>query len=506
MNRKIGVVYSFLLMLFEIFSTLILTPFVIQTLGQSEYGVYKLVASLNSYLLLLDLGVGNAIIRYISKYRAENNNDKIKVFLGITTIYYIIISVLTIIIGIILVISIPYAFVKGLNSIEISLAQKLLFIMIINTILVLLSTTYSHALIAYERFSVSKGVSILSVIIRIIAVYYILHIGLGSFGIVCVNLGITVINKTFVILYVIINLKLLPNFNFKTFDFSMIKEIIIYTSYILLQVIATQLNSSVDQILIGICIPVSAIIIGIYSIGTQITQYFLSLGSAFNGVLMPGIMRLFHQNPTSEQLTAELIKISRIIFMVLFFAWGVFATQGKSFVQLWAGKNNISAYYVAFILMMVYSFSISSSIGSQMLWAINKHKYQAIMKIGIVISNVILTIFLIKINALYGATIGTFLSLLLGDVFVMMIIFHKELKINVFMYVLKTIKGIMPCVFIVILVGIIINPYFKCTWGGLIIKVLILTFVYGIIMFSWGMNNYERLLVLSFMKNKKFTR
>ena len=62
MSRKIGVILSYILMIFEVLSTLLLTPIIIRTLGQAEYGVYKLVDSVNAYLLLLDLGVGNAII------------------------------------------------------------------------------------------------------------------------------------------------------------------------------------------------------------------------------------------------------------------------------------------------------------------------------------------------------------------------------------------------------------------------------------------------------------
>ena len=69
MNRKTGVILSYVMMIFEVMSTLLLTPFIIGTLGQAEYGVYKLSASVVAYLLLLDLGVGNAITRYIAKFR-----------------------------------------------------------------------------------------------------------------------------------------------------------------------------------------------------------------------------------------------------------------------------------------------------------------------------------------------------------------------------------------------------------------------------------------------------
>ena len=76
MGRKIGVVLSYLLMIFEVLSTLLLTPFILRTLGQAEYGVYKLSAAVTAYLLLLDLGVGNAVTRYVAKFKVEGNIEK----------------------------------------------------------------------------------------------------------------------------------------------------------------------------------------------------------------------------------------------------------------------------------------------------------------------------------------------------------------------------------------------------------------------------------------------
>ena len=48
---------------------LLYTPFLISKLGQSEYGLYSLIASVIGYLTVLDLGFGNAIVVYTAKYR-----------------------------------------------------------------------------------------------------------------------------------------------------------------------------------------------------------------------------------------------------------------------------------------------------------------------------------------------------------------------------------------------------------------------------------------------------
>ena len=102
MGRKQGVILSYILMIFEVLSTLLITPFIISTLGQAEYGVYKLSASITAYLLLLDLGVGNAIIRYISKYRANKDTKSERNFFGVAILFYCAIALISLVGGILL--------------------------------------------------------------------------------------------------------------------------------------------------------------------------------------------------------------------------------------------------------------------------------------------------------------------------------------------------------------------------------------------------------------------
>ena len=119
MGRKKGVILSYVMMVLEVLSTLLITPFLIRTLGQAEYGVYKLSASVTAYLLLLDLGIGNAIIRYISKYRANKDRESEQKFFGVSILFYLSIAVLALLIGGVLWYVYPSMFSKGLTAEEI---------------------------------------------------------------------------------------------------------------------------------------------------------------------------------------------------------------------------------------------------------------------------------------------------------------------------------------------------------------------------------------------------
>lgn len=493
MNRKIGVILSYILMIFEVLSTLLLTPFIIRTLGNSEYGVYKLSAAIVAYLLLLDLGIGNAVTRYVAKYRAHGNIEQCRRFLGITTIYYAIIALLCIVIGAVLIIIYPMMFAKGLTPDEISLGQRLLFITVANAAVTLGTVGFKNTIIAYERFDISRGTSIISIIIRMAATFVVLKLGMGSMGIVCVNFCLTLLTTLAFVLTVMFKLKLKPIFRGIKSD--LVKEIAVYSSFILIQMIATQINSCADSVLIGMFVASSSAIIAIYSVGQQITQYFQSIGSSVTGVLMPGVVKLVESNATPKQLCDEMIRIGRLILMVLGIIWGCFLVFGRQFIILWVGEGRADAFWVALILMTAQMFMLTEAIGTQILWSMNEHKEQSILKISIVIANIFLTILLINWNPLIGATIGTFISLMLGDIGVMNLIFVKKIKINLLTYYGGLFKGIVPCIAIAVAAGFGFSFVGLKGWVGFGINALVVVAVYAVCMILFGMNSYEKHLV-----------
>ena len=72
MNQiKIGAALNYVIIGLNTLVGLLYTPYMLRMLGQNDYGLYSLVASVIAYLTILDFGFGNAIIRYTAKFRAE---------------------------------------------------------------------------------------------------------------------------------------------------------------------------------------------------------------------------------------------------------------------------------------------------------------------------------------------------------------------------------------------------------------------------------------------------
>ena len=112
MGRKKGVILSYVLMIFEVLSTLFITPLIISSLGDAEYGVYKLISSITGYFLLLDLGMGNAVIKYTAKYKESNDKENSQKFVGVCIFFYTIISIIVVCLGVALIYSFQDIFAK----------------------------------------------------------------------------------------------------------------------------------------------------------------------------------------------------------------------------------------------------------------------------------------------------------------------------------------------------------------------------------------------------------
>lgn len=493
MGRKKGVVLSYILMIFEILSTLLLTPLIIKTLGQAEYGVYKLSLSVIAYLALLDMGVGNAIIRYTAKYKGRNDKENLERFFGVSQLYYVVVAGIAGLMGILLIYIFPQVFAIGLSGEEIHLGQKLLFITLLNTVVTLGTAVFNNIIIGYGLFTVSKGASIVQIIIRMTATYIALNLGFKSVALVMIQLVLTIVCRGCFGLYVFIKLKLRPKL--RGVKKSFVLEIVGYSTWILLQMIATQVNAFADQILLGILVPAASVVIAVYGVGIQIVQYFQSLGTAIGGVLFPGVVSLIEKGVNVKIIQEEMIKIGRIVFMFLGVVWCGFLLYGKEFICLWAGSENVKGFYVAAILMFAHMIMQIEAIGTQILWAKNEHKEQAILKLTIVILNIVLTVILIRWNPLLGSTIGTFISYLLGDILVMNIIFKWKIGISLREYYFGISKGILGALILTFLIGLGINKLPIMGWSGLICKILLLCSAYGVLIYKIGWNTYEKNLI-----------
>ena len=490
-------------MMVEIISSLLYTPLVIRSLGKQEYGVYSWVMSITAYLYLLDLGIGNSIVKFAAQYRIQGRQEKQRGFVGIITCYYLIVAVVLIGIGVLVSNNFSLILDKGFNDKELKIVKQLFWVMIFNAAATLFFGAYQKILLAYEKFVLSKWLDIFKVILRMILGILALYTGKNSYGMVVANLCVTIVIGIISFEKVVFNLKIIPSI--KHIEANFVKEIVGFSNGVLLQGVATQLNSMVDQVLIGVIVPGASVILAVYGTGILIPQYIQNIAVNVNGVLMPGIVRMIEERRDVSYIEREMIRVSRILFMMLAVIGIVFGVFGKLFIKLWVGDGYEDAFWVAIIIMIPRIIICSEEIGSQILWAIEKHKLQGFLKLSIAIANVGLSILLIKWKPLLGATLATALVLILGDILVMNFVFKRYIGISVKRYSLGIIENIWKCLGITFVVGNLIKGHMPSTWLGFIVGCTIMISVYIITMWKFGLNEYEKELAGTFLQKLRIS-
>ncbi|MHB9941097.1 teichoic acid transporter [Clostridium sporogenes] len=496
---KAGAILSYISLFLNTIISLVYTPFMLRMMGQSEYGLYSLTASIVGYLTILDFGFGNAIVRYTAKYRALNDKEKEYNLNGMFIVIYTMIGIITTIIGFILYLNTGKLFSVKMTPLEIEKAKVLMLLLAFNLAVSFPLGIFSSIITAYEEFVFSKVINIIRIIISPCIMIPLLILGYRSIGMVVVttilNICILLINMW----YCLTKLKVKLYFN--NFDFSLLREIIGYSFYIFLNIIVDKINWSADQFILGTV--AGTVAVAVYSVAAQINTYYLSFSTAISGVFLPKLTAMVTRKASDKELSDLFIKIGRIQYVIMAYILCEFLLLGQDFVNIWAGKDYSSAYYIAAILIIPVTVPLIQNLGISLLQAQNKQKFRSIVYTLIAVLNIIISIPLAKIYGGIGSAIGTSIALILGNIVVMNIYYYKQIHINIPKFwkeiFLMTIPAAITFVF-----GLLINHFIGGSgYRYILIKAFIFTLIYIPLMWGMGMNKYEKELFASPIKKIK---
>lgn len=485
---KTGAILSYILLFINTFIGLIYTPFMLRMMGQSEYGLYSLTASIIGYLTILDFGFGNAIVRYTAKYRALNEKNKEYNLYGIFFIIYVLIAIIAVIIGLILYFNVENMFSNTMSASEIEKAKVIMLLLILNLAISFPFGIFSSIITAYENFLFSKTISIVRTIINPCIMIPVLLLGYKAIGMVIVTTALNIICLSINTVFCFAKLKI--KMHFGKMNREILKEIVLYSFFIFLNLIMDKINWSADQFILGAVS--GTVMVAIYAVAAQLNTYYLSFSTAISGVFLPRVTAMVTKNCSEIEISDMFIRIGRIQYIIMAFVISGFVLFGQDFINTWAGRDYSSAYYIALILMLPVTIPLIQNLGITILHAQNKQQFRSIVFFIIALLNIGLSIPLGKLYGGIGCAIGTAIALLLGQIITMNIYYYKKIHIDIPGFWKEILKMTVP-VLIAFAVGIGINYI----WEGLgyfwiFVKGIVFSAVYIPMMWFLGMNKYEK--------------
>ncbi len=473
---KNGVLIGYLNVIFTAIVTFIYTPIMIKLIGQSEYGLYSLVASIIAYLSVLDMGFGNAMIRYISKSQAEKNKNEESKLNGMFLLMYLLIGIIALIIGFIFLFNVDNLFSAKLTELELSKSKILLIISLVTVVLSFPLSIFDSYAMASEKFTFLKLLNMLKTVLIPLTTLPFLLFGFKSIAMVLI---MSIYNITYhlcnmFLCFKKLNMKIAFDFNFR--KSKLMKEILFYSFFVFLNIVVDNIYNNTDQIILGSVCGTAAV--SVYAVAITISQANQLCSVTISSLFLPKITKLFAKGNNDKKISDLFIFVSRMQIYLMLLILTSFILFGQSFINLWVGNDYKDAYFIILLLIGPGFIPLTQNVAISILQAKNKHQFRSILYIFIAILNIMISIPLAKLYGGIGAAIGTAFGNLLGQIIIMNIYYYKVINLDIPRYWRFLIKILIPFIIIVPALYYLIHLITINSWIILFILALIYIIIY----------------------------
>lgn len=493
---KKGAFISYLGIFVTNITGLLLTPYIIKSLGDSDYGVYILVGSVISYLITLDFGLNNAVTRYVTKLTVTKNKKAEENLLAHIAVTAMGLMLIGSILGVLIFFNFDTYFQDSLTSEEIHLAKELMPFLLLN-ILVLIPTSiftaYAHA---KQNFVYPKFLNLAKTILRALAVFFALYLGYKALAIVIID---TVLNGVITFLLLVFCRHKL-HFRIKLYQWNKTLwfEILYYSFWIFLASIVLKLQWQVGQTIVGL--QLNATSVAVFSVGVMLGGYYNAFAFAINSMVLPRAVSLVESKKNNEEVTKDMIAIAKYIFHILLLISSGFFLFGENFILLWLGESYREAYYFALIIMIVRTIPLSQIYGNSILEAKGKNRFKSLLGLTTIGTATLVAYYLAPIYGLKGVFWPILIAMMIDNL-IMNLYYTKIFKFQKWLFFKNLIGPFFIPMLVLIFGSQFIMTFFVIdSWFSFSVICLIYAFLYTAINYFLIMDEKEKQKINSLLK------
>lgn len=490
---KYGAVISYVGIFINIVIGLVYTPWMIRCIGQADYGLYTLAMSVIG-IFVFDFGLGQAVTRFAAKYIAEGQQEKVDQLMGVTYKLYLIADALMILLLVGVYFFIPQIY-QGLTPEEIEKFKIVYAIAATFSVLSFPFIPLNGIVSAYELFIQLKTCDLLHKIIIVVLMTGCLLMGYGLYALVIVN---AIAGIIMIIIKIIVLKRRTPlRVDWHFWSKGLLREIISFSIWITVAALAQRLVLNICPSILGYASDSRSI--AVFGIAMTLEGYVYTFTSAIKGLFLPKVTRL-ETDGQHEDILPLMVRVGRIQLFLLGLIILGFLCTGQNFINAWLG-DDFSKVFLCAVFMMAPSFvGQTQNIASTSIVVQNKVKKAAYISIIKAVVNLLLAYPLTVLWGVYGMALSVFISYTVALI-QNNILYYKDLKIDIPLFFRDCFGKLAVPLVVTTVICYPINYFIDNDgWLHFGAKVLIFCIVYFVSMFTIGLNQEEKTLMLSPLK------
>lgn len=499
---KMGAILSYFSIALNIVAGLLYTPWMVNQIGKSEYGIYTLANSIIT-LFMLDFGLSAATTRFVAKYRTEGDEEGLNKFLNTLYRLYLLIDAVFFCIFLFFFFSIDGLY-QNLTPIELEKFKVVYVISGLYAIVHLPCVSFNGILMAYEKFIPLKMADVIYRVTLVLFTVIALLCGMGLYALVSVHAicGLISILIKYIYTRKCFRVKVYKGIG----DKKSYKEIFGFSLWTTVSSVAQRLVFNITPTIIAlVVVDAASSAVAVFGIVTTIEGYFYTITTAINGLFLARITRITNsENNGAEDLTRLTVNVGRFQFALNGLLFIGFALVGQEFINLWMGPDYHLAYYGVILVVLPGLFINSLQIANTTLIVKNQVKYQAFIGVATGVSNVILSLVFSRLWGVVGASLSICIAYIIRLCLTLVLV-NKRTEIDLKCYFKQCYMKMSIPIVLTLPIYFLLQSFDWGTWLSFVVKVLIICSVYSIMLFVFGLKKSEKLAIkMKLLKNKNF--
>src|SRR6202171_6005334 len=382
-----------------------LSPLILRRLGDAAFGIWVLIFSVTGYYGLFDLGIRSSIVRYVSKYTATGENDKLASFVNTSLVAYTVIGVVSMALTTVLSSQIGTLFhiPPGLHN----QTHILLLLVGASVSLGFPLGVFGGMLEGLQRFYILNWTNIGSTLLRAALIVHFLNRGYGLITVALITVTLPLLSS---ILRGIIVFRWCPvPLGLRYVNKESFRNMATYGGTTFLVIVAGRLRFRTDELVLGGMM--STVAITYFSIGARIVDYAQEFVSSMAQIFVP-MSSQSEAKGDLDRLRKMYIAGTRVRALLILPIAVVLILLAKHVIRIWVGARYIPhSYPVLVVLIIPFTLMLMQAASGRVLFGIGKH--QSFGKVTMIegIANLILSIALVPPLGVVGDALGTSIPL-----------------------------------------------------------------------------------------------
>jgi len=333
---------------------LLITPYILNTIGKDQYGIWALAGVLTAYTQLSDFGISEGVIKYAAEFHADRDYPNLNRLVNTSFVFLLILAIS---VGIILFFLLP-VITGELLKIPVLFQAEALFIFRMSVLIFLFNVLlgiFSSLVISSQKIGYTCSINVTTVFVGFSATIFFLHNGWGLRSLIATNAVVAFVTG---LLNITVAFRLFPELQInlsKWVDRQMFRQIFNYSWKVQTTSISQIMIFQVDRIFLSRYLGLEAV--AYYEIGSNMAFYVKTFLVALFTPIVPAASELQAKNEHAMICGLYRRSFKFMVMLSVPFCLLVIALADP-FIKFWMGDGFALSALTLQLLIPAYLVSV----------------------------------------------------------------------------------------------------------------------------------------------------